>query len=167
MGCAGLPGTGVVIVVLAELLLLPGVGSVVPAGVVTPATLEIVPLAPAAPLSVKVTLPPEGSVGITIPAPCSNATVAFPAAGHTAPPLVGPQLTPVMLKPVTAGSVSTELFAALGPLLVTTIVNVTGLFVGNEVELGVFDIEYVKRLIVSVSDALLLPCVGSFVPCGG
>ena len=122
MGCAGLPGTGVVIVVLAELLLLPGVGSVVPAGVVTPATLEIVPLAPAAPLSVKVTLPPEGSVGITIPAPCSNAIVVLPTVGHAAPPVAEPQVTFVALSPATAGSVKTALSADDGPTLVTTTV---------------------------------------------
>jgi hypothetical protein len=125
MGCAGLPGTSVVIVVLAELLLLPGVGSVVPAGVVTPATLEIVPLAPAAPLSVKVTLPPEGSVGITIPAPCSNATVVFPAAGHTAPPLADPQATAVAVKFATAGSVTIAPPAGAGPAFETTSVKLT------------------------------------------
>jgi len=90
-------------------LLLPGVGSVTPAGAAILAVFPIVPVAPIATvaLTVNVTLPPDGSVGMTMPAPCINATVVFGAAGHAAPPLALPQLTPVMFRFVAAGSVNT------------------------------------------------------------
>src|SRR5439155_1715119 len=73
-------------------LLFSGVGSVTPAGAATLAVLAIVPVASPAMLAftVKVTLPPEGSVGMTIPAPCISATVVFGTVGHTAPLLALP-----------------------------------------------------------------------------
>ena len=101
----------------AVLLLLPGVGSVTPAGGATVATFAIVPLTAAVPDSVSVTLPPPGSVGIANPA-CNWGTVG--ASGHTAPPLAAPQLTVLAVKFATAGSVTTAPWAAAGPLLVTT-----------------------------------------------
>src|SRR5215831_3580852 len=103
--------------VFAVLLLLPGVGSVTPAGGATVATFAIAPLTAAVPDSVRVTLPPLGSTGIASPA-CSCGTVG--ATGHTAPPVADPQLTVVALKFATAASVTTAPFAAAGPLLVTT-----------------------------------------------
>src|SRR5215831_17611379 len=104
-------------VVFAVLLLLPGVGSVTPAGGATVATFEIVPLAAAVPDSVSVRLPPLGSTGIASPA-CSCGTVGD--VGHTAPPIAFPQVTVLALKFATAGSVTTAPSAAAGPLLVTT-----------------------------------------------
>ena len=81
--------TGGTIVSVSVALLLPGVGSLTPEGGETVATFVIVELtAPVTfPVTKKVTLPPLGSVGITIPTPCINATVVLPAAGHTAPPV--------------------------------------------------------------------------------
>src|SRR3954464_4603483 len=107
----------VVMLVFAVLVLLPGTGSVTPAGGATVATLVMVPLTAAVPLTVNVTLPPLGKVGITSPA-CSCATVGEP--GHTAPALSAPQLAVVALKFATAASVTTAPLAAAGPLLLTT-----------------------------------------------
>src|SRR5262245_16615482 len=104
-------------VVFAVPLLLPGVGSVTPAGGATVATFAIAPLTAAVPDSVSVTLPPLGSTGITNPA-CNCGTVG--ATGHTAPPVAVTQLTVSALKFATAGSVTTAPFAAAGPWLVTT-----------------------------------------------
>jgi len=61
------------------------VPSLIPAGGATVATLAIVPLTPAVPVRVKVTLPPLGSVGMTIPVPCTNASVVLPGVGQAAP----------------------------------------------------------------------------------
>src|SRR5439155_18863046 len=72
--------------------------------------------------NVNVTLPPDGSVGITIPDPCMSATVVFPAVGHAAPPVALPQVMLVALRPATAGSVNTAPSPADGPALVTTTV---------------------------------------------
>src|SRR5947208_3644166 len=110
--------TVAVIGVLAVLLLLAGLISVMPAGAVTVAMLAIVPLTPAVPLRVNVTLPPLRNVGIMIPAPCSAASVDEP--GHAAPPLGLPQVTVAAVKFTTTGSVNAAPFAAAGPLLVTT-----------------------------------------------
>src|SRR5271167_2109970 len=68
-------------------LLLLRFGSVTPAGAAILAVLVIVPVALPATvaLTVKVTLPPAGSVGTTMPAPCISATVVFGAVGHAAP----------------------------------------------------------------------------------
>ncbi|HET7064749.1 MAG TPA: hypothetical protein VFI49_10790 [Rudaea sp.] len=103
--------------VLAVLLLLPGTGSVMPPGGATVAALAIAPLTPAVPLTVSVTLPPLGSVGIAKPT-CNCATVG--ETGHTAPPLCDPQLTFAAVKFATAASVTTAPFAAAGPALLTT-----------------------------------------------
>src|SRR5580765_4903138 len=86
---AGIGVSRELIVLFAVLLLLPATGSVTPAGGATVATLLMLPLTAAVPLTVSVTLPPLGSVGIANPA-CSCATVG--ATGHTAPPLSAPQL---------------------------------------------------------------------------
>src|SRR4051794_18370245 len=99
------------IVVLAVLVLLPGTGSVAPAGGATIATLVMVPLIPAVPVTVSVPLPPLGSVGITSPA-CSCVIVGD--AGHKAPPLSAPQVTVLALRFATAASVTTAPFAAAG-----------------------------------------------------
>ncbi|WP_457256840.1 hypothetical protein, partial [Pedococcus sp. P5_B7] len=79
--------------VLAVLLLLPPVLSLVPAGGAIVATLAIEPLTPAVPETVKVTLPVFGNVGITMPAPCINATVVAAGAGQAAPLIAVPQVT--------------------------------------------------------------------------
>ena len=107
-------------VVFAVLLLLPPVLSLVPAGAAIVATLAIAPVTPAVPVTVKVTLPVFGSVGITIPAPCINATVVDAGAGQAAPLIGVPQVTLVTVRFATTGSVNTALFAADGPLFVTT-----------------------------------------------
>jgi hypothetical protein len=106
-----------VMVVVAVLRLLFGVGSVTPAGGATVATFVIVPLSVAVPDTVSVTLPPRGSTGIANPA-CNCDTVGD--AGHTAPPIAVPQLTVLGWKFGTAGTVTTAPFAAAGPWLVTT-----------------------------------------------
>ena len=106
------------IVVVAVLVLLPGVGSVVPGGGVTVATLVIVPLTPAVPVRVRVTLPPLGRVGmVSVPA-CKAAMVGL--AGQAAPPVADEQTKPVAAKLATAGSLMVALLAGEGPLLVTT-----------------------------------------------
>jgi hypothetical protein len=69
-------------------------------------------------VNVNVTLPALGNVGMVKPGLCSAATVG--AAGHTAPPAAA-QLTVEQVSPLTPpGSVTTALFAANGPLFVTT-----------------------------------------------
>src|ERR1022692_4274289 len=105
-------------------LLLLGFGSVTPAGAATLAVLVIVPVALPATVAftVKVTLPPDGSVGTTMPVPCISATVVLGAVGHAAPLLGLPQVTLVTLRFATAGSVNTAPFAADGPALLTTMV---------------------------------------------
>src|SRR5450631_4045738 len=106
-------------VVLAVLLLLPAVLSLVPAGAAMVATLAIAPLTPAVPVTVKVTLPVLGRVGITIPAPCISATVVAAGAGQAAPLIAVPQVTLVTARLATAGSVKMALLAADGPVLLT------------------------------------------------
>jgi hypothetical protein len=107
-----------VMVVIAVLVLFPGVGSVIPGGVDTVATLVIVPLVPAVPVRVKVTLPPLGRVGIAKVPDCKAAKVEL--TGQAAPPVGEPQVTPVAVKLATAGSPTVAPLAADGPLLVTT-----------------------------------------------
>jgi hypothetical protein len=109
--------TGVMVVV-AVLVLLFGVGSVVPGGVDTVATLVIVPLVPAVPVRVKVTLPPLGNVGIASVPACKAATVGL--AGQTAPPEADAHTRPVAVKLATNASPTVAPLAADGPLLVTT-----------------------------------------------
>src|SRR5436305_530053 len=114
--------TGVTVSVSACELLVP-FGSVVPPGAAINAVFVTLPLvAVTFSFNVNVTLPPDGKVGITIPEPCINATVVFPAVGQAAPPVALPQVTLVALSPAVAGSVNTALFAEEGPALVTTIV---------------------------------------------
>src|SRR5262245_19887086 len=103
--------------VLAVLLLSAGVGSVTPGGGATVATFVIAPVTAAGPDSGSGSLPPAGRTGIASPA-CSCGAVG--ATGHTAPPLVAPQLTVPARKFAAAGSVTTAPSAAAGPSLMTT-----------------------------------------------
>ena len=105
-------------------LLLPGVGSVTPAGAVIVATLVMLPVAPlwTLALTVKVTEPPAGKVGTKMPAPCISATVVLGTVGHAAPPLALPQVTLATFRFATAPSLKIAPFAVEGPVLLTTIV---------------------------------------------
>ena len=96
--------------------------SVTPDGTAIVAVFEKLPVTfeLSAPATVKVTLPPLGNVGMTIPAPCIKATVVLAAVGQAAPPDALPQVTETTTQPVFDGSVKIALFAAFGPLLVTT-----------------------------------------------
>ncbi|XIG26128.1 hypothetical protein PRJ39_07970 [Lysobacter enzymogenes] len=99
-----------------------GVGSVVPAGGVTVTVLLTEPLlAVTVAITVKTSLPPEGSVGTVTPL-SKFATVTV---GHTAEP-VARQVTLVLFRPAAAGSRTTEPSAALGPALLSSIVYVVG-----------------------------------------
>ena len=102
--------------------LLAGAGSVVPAGSVTLAVFAIWPAVPAVPWTVKVTDPPLGKVGMTMPAPCIKATVVLGTVGQAAPPRGVPQVTPETVRLATAGSLKTALSAADGPAFEATIV---------------------------------------------
>ena len=106
------------IVVVAVLVLFAAVGSVIPEGGVTLAMFVIVPLAVAVPTTDKVILPPLGKVGIAKVPACNAAIVEL--AGHDAPPVAVPQVTLFAVKFTTDGSLTVVLFAAVGPLLVTT-----------------------------------------------
>ena len=113
---------GVTVVTAVEV----GVGLLLtsPAGGVTPATLVML-AAPAVPLTVNVTVPPFGKVGMEMPAPCKLATVSTALLGHTAPPETAVHATAVAVKLATAGSCTTVPFAASGPALATTSVYLT------------------------------------------
>ena len=66
-----------------------------------------------------------GRLVSVMPAPgglCRLATVTLAAIGHTAEPEPTVQLTAVQLRPVTAGSLSTEPDASAGPRLATVTV---------------------------------------------
>lgn len=64
-----------------------GTESVVPCGGKTLAMLATVPeVAVTFAETIKVTIPPSGRVGMTIPSPCIRLTVVFSGAGQTAPP---------------------------------------------------------------------------------
>jgi hypothetical protein len=108
------------IVVLAELVLLFRLESVTPDGVVTVAVLVIVPLVPAVPVSVKVTLLPLGKIGIVSVPACKADNAGL--TGHDAPPVSEPQVTVPAVKLATAGSLIVALLAPDRPLLVTTMV---------------------------------------------
>ena len=111
-------------VVLSDALLLPApvlpgsVGSVTPAGAITRAVLVKVPDCGAVPVTVKVTVAPEGSV-VMVLVTLLPATLTGP---HTAPPVAEPQeaATPV----TTPGTLSLNCarLAACGPAFETTIV---------------------------------------------
>ena len=95
-------------------------GSVVPAGGSMVAVFVTLPeVAVTVAVTVNVTLPPLGNVGIITPGPCMAATVVAPQA---APPVAEPHVTLVTLRPATTGSIKNAPFAALGPLFVTRIV---------------------------------------------
>ena len=104
--------------------LLPAAESLVPAGGVMVATFARLPLvATTVPVTVKVTLPPFGKVGMMMPVPCIKATVVLPTVGQAAEPVGNEQLTPVTVSmPGRAGSLKIAPFADEGPLFVTTMV---------------------------------------------
>ena len=100
-------------------LLLPGVGSLNPAGTAPVAVLLTLPAGPVTVAeSVNVTEPLLGRLGMVSPASIC-ATVGLP--GHTAPAAAA-QLRVVLVRPAEAGSVTVALLTASGPLLVMTIV---------------------------------------------
>lgn len=103
--------------------LFPDAGSTVPSGTVIVATFTRVPFAAdTVPVTVNVRVPPSGKTGITIPEPCIEATVVFPAVGQAAPPVADPQVTVLTVRPAIAGSLKTALFADEGPLFATMMV---------------------------------------------
>src|SRR5258706_415498 len=106
-------------------VLLPGVGSLVPAGGATVTVLVTVPLVAVTFAEMaKVTVPPTGNVGMITPVDSSSATVTFAGAGHTAPPVAPMHAAPVLLNPAATGSLTTEPSPGEGPALVTTTVYV-------------------------------------------
>ena len=113
-----------VTVSVSDAVLLPGAGSVTPAGAAIVATLVRVPVAPPATVAftVNVTLPDAGNVGTTMPLPCISATVVLGGVGHAAPAEALPQVTPVAVRLAMAGSLKIAAFAPEGPALLTTIV---------------------------------------------
>lgn len=100
--------------------------TVVPAAV-TEATFDKLPLAfvETIPVMVNVTLSPGGMLGMMMPLPCINMTVVLAVVGQDALPVALPQVTPVIDRPVMAGSVNTALNAVPTPevlaLLTTTV----------------------------------------------
>ena len=100
-------------------------GSNVPLGTATVAVFEIVPVADAStvPVTVKVTDPLAGSVGMT-------AETARPATltlvGHTAPFVAPAQLAETPFNALGTRSLKLAPLAALGPALVTTMLQVNG-----------------------------------------
>ena len=106
------------VVVTAVLLLLLGIGSIIPTGGVTIAVLVMVAAFPAVPVRVKVTLPPLGKVGIANVPACKADTVEL--TGQAAPPVAVPQVRVLAVKLATTGSLMVAPLAAEGPLLVTT-----------------------------------------------
>ena len=123
---AGLISATWLIVVVSVAVLLVSTGSTTPVGGLMVAVLLMVPLAPAVPVTIKVTLPPLGNVGMTIPAAlfCISATVVFAAVGQAPPPVVlsGSQVTPVTVRLATAKSLKIAPLAGCGPALLTTMV---------------------------------------------
>jgi hypothetical protein len=97
-----------------ELVLLPGVGSVVPTGAVTLAVLVRVPAAPGATLTWKVTVADWPLARVLVP------LMVLPAAAAVMPALG----TMLVMVPRPAGRVSVQvaLVTALGPLLAITMV---------------------------------------------
>ena len=119
VGAVGAAMAGQLIVVVAVLVLFAGVGSVTPLGVATVATfVMVVVVAPAVPVTVKVTLPPLGKVGIANVPACNDANVGL--AGQAAPPVAVLQVILLAVKFTTDGSLTVALFAGAGPLFVTT-----------------------------------------------
>src|SRR5260221_7315440 len=104
-------------------VLLPGVGSLVPAGGATVVVLVTVPLVAVTLAEMaKVTVPPTGNVGMITPVDSSSATVTFAGAGHAAPPVAPRHTAAVLLKPAAIGSVTIEPLPDDGPALDTTTV---------------------------------------------
>ena len=103
--------------VVAVPVLLPGTGSVVPAGGFAVALFVTdVPLPGAAPVIVNVTLPPLGRVGIVL-------VTVLPArltAPHAAPPVGEPHVAPTPVIDAGTASLNVVPFASLGPRFVTT-----------------------------------------------
>ena len=140
--------------------LLPGVGSVTPAGAVTVAVLLSVPVAPAliVQLAVKVTLPPLGRLTVSLMLPDPEAVqVPPPAPAH------------VHVHVRDAGNVSATVLpvALLGPAFDAVIVYVTEPPGVAVVTPSVFVIaRSADAPSASVSVAELLPGVGSVTPAG-
>ena len=110
-------------VVVAVLVLFAGVESPpIPVAGVTRAVFVMVPLPPAVPVTVRVTLPPLGNAGITTIPDCKLAMVRFAKVGQAAPPEMALHTTLLAVKLAALASVIVELSAAIGPLLV--IINV-------------------------------------------
>ncbi len=101
-----------------------GEGSVVPVGGVAAKVLVTVPLAAVTfAVTVKLMLPPFGSVGTTTVPASRLAMLSWPApapaVGHTAPPLAVHAPRAVLVRPVAAGSLMVAPSASFGPLLVS------------------------------------------------
>src|SRR5947208_3578809 len=114
--------TGVTVSVSVRELLLRS-ESVVPLGTVAVKVLATLPLvAVTLAVTVKLRLPPLGSVGTTTVPASKLAMLSWPApgpaVGHTAPPAALHTPRAVFVKPAAAGSLRVLLLAALGPLLV-------------------------------------------------
>ena len=151
-------------VVLAVLLLLFGVGSVVPAGADTVAMFVIVPLTPAVPVKVRVMLPPLGNVGIDSVPACKAATVGL--AGQTAPPEADEHTKPVAAKFATTPSPTVAPLAADGPLLVITKLYVTLPFAFTEVVPDLTICKSATGVMVVVAVLVLLFGFESVTPAG-
>src|SRR5229473_3294657 len=141
-------------------VLLPGVGSVVPAGAVTLAVLLRLPVAEAEMLAV--------TVNVAVP-PFARLTVVL----MLPVPLVAPQLAAgahvqlALLMPAGSASVTVAPVTALGPALLTTMVYVTVPPGTAVVTPSVFVmLRSACGVRVSVSVVMLLPGVGSVVPAG-
>src|SRR5258706_362576 len=102
-------------------VLLPGVGSLVPAGGATVVVLVTVPLfAVTLAEMAKVTVPPPGRVGMITPVDSSSAPVPFAGVGHAAPPVAPRHTAAVLLKPAAIGSVTIDFFLKDRPPLGST-----------------------------------------------
>lgn len=152
------------IVVLAVLTLLPGEGSVTPAGGVTVTVLAIVPVVPAVPVKVNTRLPPLGKVGMVRVPDCRAATVG--PTGQTAPPEAVPHVSVVAVKLTTEGSLTVVLLAASGPLFVMMMVYVTDPFAFTVIGPVLTTAKSVDDPPV-ITVEVLLPSVGSITPAGG
>lgn len=158
--------TGVIVSISVAVLFV-RLGSVTPLGAVTVAVFLMLPDVPTVPVTMNVTDPPLGSIGITMPAPCISATVVFATVGHDAPPVAVAQVTPVTVRFATAGSWKIDPFAALGPVFDTTTVYVVVLPALTLLTPSVLLIaKSACGVSVSVSVELLLLRFGSVTPLG-
>ncbi len=115
--------TALIAITVSVSVVVAGVGSVVPTGGVDVKVFATVPLgAVTFAVTVKLILPPFGRVG-TMTVPASRLVMFIcpapaPTVGQTAPPAGVQAPIAALVSPATAGSLSVELFAALGPLFV-------------------------------------------------